>query len=238
MNLIFLDTESTGIDPAKDRLCQVCYRTEAQGTRVEYFKPPVPISIEAMSVTHITNKMVADKTPFIGSITHRELGELFAKGGILVAHNAKFDKNMLELEGLVVPKFICTLRVARFLDTEGVIPQYKLQYLRYYLDLDVEGSAHDAEGDVNVLYAVFQRLFVKVREGEASDESALIKMIEISSKPSLFRTFNFGKHAGKKIEDVAKTDRAYLDWLLNQKLSSGDDDEDWIYTLRFHLGKL
>jgi DNA polymerase III epsilon subunit-like protein len=236
MKLIFLDTESTGIDPAKDRLCQVCYKVDAEPTLVEYFKPPVPISIEAMSVTHITNKMVADKPAFIGSSMHSNLAKLLAEG-VLVAHNAKFDKTMLELEGLTVPRFICTLRLARHLDTEGIIPKYNLQFLRYYLDLDVAGSAHDAEGDVNVLYAVFERLFAKVRAGEADDAAALAKMIDISSKPSLFRTFNFGKHMGKRLEDVAKTDRNYLDWLLNQKLSSGDDDEDWIYTLKHYLGK-
>jgi DNA polymerase III epsilon subunit-like protein len=236
MKLIFLDTESTGIDPTKDRLCQVCYKVGADKARTEYFKPPVPISIEAMSVTHITNKMVADKPAFIGSAMHADLTALLAEG-VLVAHNAKFDKNMLELEGLTVPKFICTLRVARHLDTDGTIPKYNLQYLRYYLDLDVEGSAHDAEGDVNVLYAVFERLFAKVRAGTADDASAITQMIDISGKPSLFRTFNFGKHMGKKLEDVAKTDRNYLDWLLNQKLASGEDDEDWIYTLKFYLGK-
>ncbi len=236
MELIFLDTESTGIDPVKDRLCQVCYRTDRLGTRMEYFKPAVPISVEAMSVTHITNKMVAGKPAFKGSDMYRELEGLL-KDGVLVAHNAKFDKVMLENDGLVVPRFICTLRVARHLDVEGVIPQYKLQYLRYYLDLDVEGSAHDAEGDVNVLHAVFQRLFAKVRAGEASDEAAIAKMIDISSKPSLFRAFNFGKYMGKKIEDVAKTDKGYLEWLLNQKTVADDKDEDWIYTLRFHLSK-
>jgi DNA polymerase III epsilon subunit-like protein len=236
MKLIFLDTESTGIDPAKDRLCQVCYKVDGEPTLVEYFKPPVPISIEAMSVTHITNKMVADKPAFIGSPMHATLAKLLAEG-VLVAHNAKFDKTMLELEGLAVPRFICTLRVARHLDTEGIIPKYNLQFLRYYLDLDVAGTAHDAEGDVNVLYAVFERLFAKVRAGEADDVAALAKMIDISSKPSLFRTFNFGKHMGKKLEDVANTERNYLDWLLNQKLASGEDDEDWIYTLKFYLGK-
>ena len=62
-------------------------------------------------------------------------------------------------------------------------------------------------------------------------------MIEISSHPSLLRTFNFGKHLGKKIEDVAKVDRGYLEWLLAQKEASDQIDEDWIYTLKHYLGK-
>ena len=46
-----------------------------------------------------------------------------------------------------------------------------------------------------------------------------------------------GKHNGKKIEDVVKVDRGYLEWLLAQKLESDQIDEDWIYTLKHHLEK-
>lgn len=234
MELIFLDTETTGIDFSKDRLCQVCYRT-SKGTRMEYFKPPQPMSVKAMSVTHITNKMLEDKPPFSGSPMRAELESLLASGGVLVAHNAKFDCEMLRAEGLSVPLSICTLRVARFLDSKGIIPEYNLQFLRYYLDLDVPGSAHDAEGDVNVLYAVFQRLLSKVREQIPDEQAALQKMIEISSSPSLLGRFNFGKHKDKTVEEVARLDKGYLSWLLAQKLASDDKDEDWIYTLQHHL---
>ncbi|MES3005842.1 MAG: 3'-5' exonuclease [Patescibacteria group bacterium] len=236
MHLIFLDTETTGNDVTKDRLCQLCYKTEKGGIKVGYFKPPLPISIKAMSVTHITNKMVEDKESFEGSEMKKDLQTLF-KEGVLIAHNCKFDSAILEAEGMEIPQSICTLRVARFLDTKGVISEYNLQYLRYYLDVDVPGNAHDAEGDVNVLEQVFKRLLAKVREGEESDEAAIDKMIEISSKPSLYRIFNFGKYKDKAIEEVVKTDKGYLEWLLNQKITSGENDEDWIYTLQYYLKK-
>jgi DNA polymerase III epsilon subunit-like protein len=236
MHLIFLDTETTGNDVAKDRLCQLCYKTERDGVKVGYFKPPIPISVKAMSVTHITNKMVEDKEPFEGSQMKADLQALL-DDGVLIAHNAKFDKAILEAEGMTISKWICTLRVARFLDAKGVIPEYNLQFLRYYLDVEVAGNAHDAEGDVNVLEQVFGRLISKVKETEGSEEKAIEKMIEISSKPSLYRVFNFGKHKDKTIEDVMKIDKGYLEWLLNQKVTSGDNDEDWIYTLKYYLKK-
>ncbi|MHB1316371.1 MAG: exonuclease domain-containing protein [Minisyncoccota bacterium] len=232
MQLIFLDTETTGIEE-KDRLCQVCYRVEDE-VKVGYFKPPVPVSVKSMSITHITNKMLVDKETFIGSNFARDLQKLLTEG-ILVAHNATFDSEMLEREGITIPKFICTLRVSRYLDTEGVIPEYNLQFLRYYLDLEIEGNAHDAEGDVNVLYAVFERLLNKIKEVEGSDESAIKKMIEISNTPSLYKKFNFGKHKDRLISDVVQNDRGYLEWLLKQKLESGDNDVDWIYTLKYYL---
>jgi hypothetical protein len=70
------------------------------------------------------------------------------------------------------------------------------------------------------------------QEGE---DPIIEKMLEISSHPSFLRSFNFGKHNGKKIEEVLATDRGYLEWLLAQKLASDQIDEDWIYTLKHHL---
>ncbi|MEX0919243.1 MAG: exonuclease domain-containing protein [Parcubacteria group bacterium] len=231
--LIFLDTETTGNEVDKDRLSQVSYKT-SQGLKTAYFKPPLPMSVKAMSVTHITNKMLEDKETFEGSETKSELEELL-KEGVLVAHNARFDVAMLLAEGLEVPRRICTLRLARYLDKENKIPEYNLQYLRYYLDLEVVGKAHDAEGDVLVLETLFQRLFSKMKESESDEEKVLEEMMEISSRPSLFAYFNFGKHKDKLVADVAKTDRAYLEWLLAQKTLNNEDDEDWIYTLRHYL---
>lgn len=232
MKLIFLDTETTGIEKT-DRLAQVCYQVGDE-VKVGYFKPPLPMSVKSMSITHITNKMLADKEPFKGSEFARELQSLLSTG-VLVAHNALFDLDMLKREGLEIPQFICTLRVARYLDSGGVIPEYNLQYLRYYLDLDVPGNAHDAEGDVNVLSVVFQRLLSKVRESTPDDETAIQKMIEISSVPSLYKKFNFGKYKDKAIAEVVKNDRGYLEWLLKQKRESGEDDVDWMYTLEYYL---
>ena len=182
MNLIFLDTETTGNDVTKDRLVQVCYKTKESGTKVGYFKPPIPMSVKAMSITHITDKMLVDKEPFETSQMKKDLEFLLA-GGVLVAHNAKFDIAILEAEGVKVPRFICTLRVARFLDSKNLIPEYNLQFLRYYMGLEVEGNPHEAEGDVKVLVAVFDRLYKKIKEVEKTDEATVEKMIEISSHP-------------------------------------------------------
>lgn len=192
------------------------------------------MSVKAMSITHITEKMLENKEPFESSQMKKDLEFLLA-GGVLVAHNAKFDVAILEAEGLTVSKFICTLRVARFLDSKNLIPEYNLQFLRYYMGLEVEGNPHDAEGDVNVLIAVFDRLYKKVLEIEKTEEATTNKMIEISSRPSIFTFFNFGKYKDKKLEDVVKTDRGYLEWLLNQKNADGGTDEDWIYTLKHYL---
>ena len=232
--LLFLDTETTGNDLAKDRLCQVCYKTGTE-THTEYFKPPVSISIKSMSITHITNKMVADKPAFDESSMKKELKTLLVNHA-MVAHNAKFDIAMLEAEGLKVPNFICTLRIARHLDENAVIPEYNLQFLRYYLDLEIEGTAHDALGDVLVTEAIFNRQLQKFLEKGLSENETINEMIKISATPSLFKKMPFGKHKDKTLEEIARTDHGYLEWLYKQKLEDGEQDEDWLYTLKYYLG--
>jgi exodeoxyribonuclease X len=228
-NLVFLDTEATGSDPKTDRLCQICYKTEKGGIRTSYFKPPIPITVEAMSVTHITNKMVENAEVFSQSKMKEDL-EAALGDGILVAHNALFDIAMLRAEGVAVTRFIDTLRIVRYLDPDNKIPRHGIQYLRYFLELEVEGNAHDAESDVMVLEALFTRLHAKLPDVE--------KMIEISATPTLFKRFIFGKYKGSLVEEVLSKDRRYMEWLLNNMLSAEQDtDEDWIYTLKHYLGK-
>ncbi len=240
MKLIFLDTETTGNDLEKDRLCQVCYKIEDGDIKVKNFKPEVPISVKAMSVTNITNKMVENEPVFKGSDTANELQNLLNEN-ILVAHNAKFDIAMLQNDGLTVPKFICTLRLARYLDDAVEIPEYNLQFLRYYYDVDfgdIEIVAHSADGDVLVLEAVFKHLYNKAQEKSngATHEDIISRMIDISAKPSIIKKFVFGKYNGYLVEDVAKEDKGYLEWLLRTKEAEGTD-EDWIYTLKYYLKK-
>lgn len=241
--LIFFDTETTG-NTEESFLVQIAYKVGDESFS-QLYKPEVKIPPEASAVHHITNKMVENKPTFKESTNQPIIKKLFeAEDSIVVAHNAPFDLMIIEKEDIKPNKFICTLRVARELDTEGKIERYNLQYLRYLLDIEIEATAHDALGDVLVLEKLFERLKNKIKSQiptevgkELSEEDAIAKMIEISSHPSMMRTINFGKHNGKKIEEVLATDRGYLEWLLAQKLESGQMEEDWIYTLKHHLEK-
>ena len=241
MKLIFFDTETTG-NTEQDFLCQIAYKNGKE-TFAGLYKPEIKIPPEASAVHHLTNKMVADKPAFKDSEDFKKIKELFEdKDSIVVAHNAPFDLLMIRKEGIEPKNFICTLRVARDLDKEDKIPQYKLQYLRYYLELEVDGRAHDALGDVLVCEQLFDRLKKKiVKEESASrrmdDDEAIEKMLEISSHPTIIRKLGFGKHKGKTVEEVLRLDHGWLEWLLGEKLKSSEIDEDWIYTLKHYLGK-
>ena len=237
--IIFFDTETTGNEPKKDFLCQLAYKIGNE-TFCELYKPSIPIPPEASAVHHITNKMVADKKAFQESGEYKKIKKLLeSPDSIVVAHNAKFDYEIIKKEDIIPPNVICTLRVARALDKENVIPQYRLQYLRYYLDIEIEAEAHDALGDVLVLEKLYERLLDKImKEDSLNREEAINKMIDISSHPSLMNMFNFGKYNGKIVAEIVQVDRGYLEWMLTQKEQNEENEEDWIYTLKHYLGKL
>jgi exodeoxyribonuclease X len=224
---IFLDTETTGNGPA-DRLCHIAFKSkEGDAVNVnELFNPGMPITIDAMTVHHITNEMVQDKPAFQNSDTWKQLQDLVnSDSNVMVALNAAFDVDMLKKEGIEPKSVICTLKLARYFDNDGVIPRYGLQYLRYYLCLNIVAIPHTALGDILVLEALFNWIHAKAAQEFGDDFVG--RMIEVSKNPVLYRRMPFGKHKGLKMEEVPVD---YLQWLAGTDL-----EEDLRYTIEQYL---
>lgn len=231
--IVFFDTETTG-GGERDRLIALAAKERGAGEPIvnALYAPPVAITIDSMAVHHITPKMVAGKPAFMDAPEYGKLKALFEDTDtVVVAHNAAFDLAMLAREGIVPARVVCTYKVARALDPGEVVERYQLQYLRYFLGLEVDATAHEALGDVLVLEALFERLIAKMALKKGGEAAALEEMLAVSARPMLFTTFRFGKHKGEKIADVAKSDRGYLEWLLAAKKQDPAGEADWIYTL-------
>jgi len=235
MKIIFLDTETTDLE--KDaNLVQLAYKNTVTGKVVnEYFKPTKPISYGAMAVHHITNEMVENKPIFAGSPQQLELVEEL-DDAIVVAHNVMYDINVLKNEGVVVNQYLDTLRLARHLvDSE----EYKLQYLRYFLKLTGNGSAHDALGDIIVLESLFNHLKNLIAQNfKLQDDGEIMeKMLELNKLPVLLKNINFGKYKGKTFKEVGEIDPDYLAWLYGSESQKpiAEQDEEKIYTLKHYL---
>ena len=236
MNLLFLDTETTDI---KDNffIVQLAYINRETGKEVnEYFKPPVPISFGSMAIHHITEEMVADKPAFQGSKQQEKL-QSDLEGSLIVAHNAAFDVGVLKREKITTGKYIDTLQVARHLLKSE---QYRLQFLRYSLNLKVEGAAHDALTDIRILKKLYEHLeeALKKKENLTDDETVIKYMIELTHTPVLIETFRFGKHKGTPFAEVYKNDPGYLEWLYDSETSKPENEQskDLVHTLKHYLG--
>lgn len=146
--LVFLDTETTGIDDA--RLVELSYN----GVTVRC-KPTKPIEHGASAVNGISNTDVAHLPEFWEMPEYFVIKEVL-EAATVVAHNAKFDVGTLKREGINITKALCTKEMCQQLYPG--LPSYSLQFLRYYFDLKVTGVMHTSTGDVAVLRALWERM--------------------------------------------------------------------------------
>jgi DNA polymerase-3 subunit epsilon len=208
MRILFFDTETTGNTP-EDRIVQLAIKERGVATPVinELFKAPFPIPFESSAVHHISNRMVINKPLFKESPRYLEIKDLFeSPDTIVVAHNSAFDVAMLTAEDIHPSNVICTYKTVRHIDIETQFTNYKLQYLRYALDMELNVGAHDAMADVIVLELLFEYLLKKIIAGEKTEDEALAEMQVITKEPGFVREFSFGKHKGVRVEEVAKID--------------------------------
>lgn len=214
-----LDVETTGMEDHDQvvEIAAITGRLFERGAPIERtinttIKPSIPIPPTASAVHHITDDMVA------GSPSLDDVMEEFPVADLYVAHNAAFDRRFLPQ--LKAAPWACTMKVA-YAEFEDA-PSYGLQALRYWLGtpgppFGSGGHAHRAMYDVWTLAGLFDDL-----RSRGWDKD---RMIEVSSRPRLLRTIDFGKHKGTAFKDL---DRSYLDWMRRQP----DWDEDIQYTLK------
>ncbi len=241
---ILFDTETTG-NQDEDRVIQVGAMIVNANAEVEIFDElcysEVPIKIEAMAVHGITPDQIEGKGSFVETNFYKTLQTLNTQENYLIAHNLPFDLGMIEKEGFVSNmRLIDTLRVSKHLLSDQ--KSKALQYLRYaleiYKDEEQEAAkhaitikAHDAIGDVLVMKLLLSKL-VSLTKSKYPGENPMIKMQELTKTPVLIDSFTFGKHRGKKIQDVCQSDIRYIEWMRNNM----DLDEDMKYTLDKYLG--
>ncbi len=241
---VILDTETTGTDE-QDRVIQLGYMVLG-GKEIEvhneFCSADVPINYAAMEVHGITPEMIKGKPKCTEMPAYKRLLELNTPENYMIIHNAPFDLKMLEKEGFeVAMKVIDTLRVAKHVyeDEEA----HRLQYFRYKMGLykeeeaeakklGIEVKAHDAIGDVLVLKLFLTKLREAV-EKKYPGENPVEKMVDLTNTPILVKTFRFGKHKGKSLEEVAQEDPGYLRWMLS---SMDNLDDDMRYSINHYLG--
>jgi len=99
---LVVDVETTGLDPVRERIIEFCgvpFEYERDSGRILTVGPAVsfledpgrPISEEITRLTGITDAMVAGKT-----IDETAVGQLVAGAGLVIAHNAAFDRPFVD----------------------------------------------------------------------------------------------------------------------------------------------
>jgi exodeoxyribonuclease X len=211
---LVLDTETTGVDPAKDQVVELGFvmtdlQEDYDGNHY-LAKATVPISPEASAVHHILDCDLVNAPPLSETLEHLRARDRWKDAVAYVAHNAPFDRSFLPM--LDDKPWLDTLRMAKcYLPDAG---HYGNQFLRYFLKLDVprDIGAHRAEGDC-VATAALLRYLINGPAREDFERMGVAGFAAHVDSPLVLQVCNFGKHAGKTWADVP---RDYLGWILRQ----------------------
>lgn len=170
-DLVFVafDLETTGLSPQLDRIVEIGAVKYVDGKETAKYgvlvNPEMAMPPGAVAVNGITDDMLVGK-PTIREELPKFLE--FAKGGVLVAHNATFDlgfiRSAMARQGLgqLANDFVDTRVMAQ--KAFPGRPNYKLQSLA--VDLGVKAlDAHRAEDDARVCLEVFQACLRQLNPG-------------------------------------------------------------------------
>lgn len=187
--------------------------------------PGHPIPPETSAVHHIIDSDVVDAPGFGEAATAVFFDEerMQSRHMVLVAHNARFERQWLTPEVTGEVHWICTYKCALTVWPEA--PAHTNGTLRYWLnppglDRSKADPAHRAGPDAYVTAFLLRELLAR---------TTLDDLVLISSRPALLPRCTFGKHRGTAWADVPAD---YLRWVTGQQM-----DEDVLHTARHHLNK-
>lgn len=226
--LIALDLETTGLDPQRDRIVEVCLlKFQPDGSRdrlLARIDPGMPIPAAASAIHGITDADVVGM-PSFADLAEQVLG--FLDGCDLCGFNIKrFDLQVLYAEctrcGRTLP-----LEDRAILDTMEIFhrqePRDLVAAVRFYLGRE-HGQKHSAFGDslaaAEVLEAMVRRYgelprSVAELHSHFKDPGTLDsggKFVEVQGEIR----FAFGKYRGQPLTVIAATKPDYLEWMLTQ----------------------
>jgi DNA polymerase-3 subunit epsilon len=227
--LCVFDLETTGVDPLRDRIVEVSVLNLApDGTRevrTRRVNPERPIPPEATAVHGIRDEDVASSPPF--RLVARSLLEFFGDADLAGFNVRRFDVPLLDREfrdcGLDF-----SLARRRIVDAMTIFHMKERRDLaaavKFYLGRGHEG-AHGAEADVlasaEVLFAQLER-YPDLPADVGALDAALVPppppgALDRAGKFVLREgkvVFAFGKHTGKPLAEVARSQPSYLEWIL------------------------
>ncbi len=226
--ICFFDLETTGINISKDRIVEISilkvYPSGKEETNTWLVNPEMEIPKEVTAIHGISNEDVADKPTF--KELAKEVYNLIKDSDLGGFNSNRFDIPLLAEEMLRADiDFDMKNRLA--IDVQTIFHKMEQRTLtaayKFYCDKNLDG-AHSAEADTKATYEVLKAQIEKYDEVENNTKF----LAEFSSRKQFadfagFIVFNkngeecfsFGKHKGKKVEDVLATEPGYFGWVLN-----------------------
>ena len=226
--IVFFDLETTGVDTAKDRIVEISMvKVMPDGeeiTRTRRINPQMHIPEQATAIHGIKDEDVANEPTF--AQIAKSLAQ-FIEGCDFGGFNSnRFDLPMLVEEFLRVGVDV-DFKKRKFVDVQNIFHKMEQRTLvaayKFYCDKDLT-EAHSAEADTRATYEVLKAQLDRYPDLQ-NDITALAEFSErgqtadfagrIGYNDKGEEIFNFGKHKGRKVEDVFREDPSYYSWMIN-----------------------
>lgn len=226
--ICFFDLETTGTNVATDRIVEISVlKVHPNGNKESFtwrVNPEMPIPAGAAAIHGITDEMVANEPTF------KELApkvHALMKDADLGGYNSnRFDIPLLA-EELLRADVDFDLKKAVSVDVQTIFHKKEKRTLeaayKFYCDKTLE-NAHSAEADTIATYEVLKSQLERYQDLE-NDVTFLSKYSShknfadfagyIGFDKEGTEVFAFGKHRGKKVEEVMEKEPGYFGWLLN-----------------------
>ena len=229
--IVFFDLETTGTDNAKDRIVELAFiKLMPDGRKEKYVKrinPGMPIPPESTVFHGITDEDVKN-SPSFKQIAH-ELYE-WLRGCDMGGYNSsKFDLPLLAEEFLRAGVNV-DFTERNMVDVQQIFFKMEARTLsaayEFYCNKQLE-NAHSAEADITATIEVLEAQLEKYTD-IASDVPGLHKFTHTDEYVDYARrmvmkdghpVFNFGKHKGRKVEEIFTAEPQYYDWMMQADFS-------------------
>ena len=225
--ICFFDLETTGIDITKDRIVEISilkvYPNGNKESKTWLVNPTIPIPKAASDVHGITDERVA------GEPTFKELAKQIhnmIKDSDLAGYNSdRFDIPLLA-EEMLRAEVDFDLGNCVSVDVQTIFHKMEQRTLsaayKFYCGKDLI-DAHTASADTNATYEILKAQLDRYD----SLENNIKKLSEFTYRKQIAdfagfigynekgeEIFTFGKHKGKRVEDIFDEEPGYFGWLL------------------------
>lgn len=226
--LCFFDLETTGTDIAKDRIVEISilkvFPNQNKESHTWRVNPGVPIPAEVTAIHGISDEDVANEPTFdkLAPIVFN-----FIKDADLAGYNSnRFDVPLLA-EEMLRAGVDFDLKNTQKIDVQTIFHKKEKRTLeaayKFYCDKNLE-DAHSATADTNATYEVLLSQLDHYEDLEnntkwLAEYSSHKKTVDFAGMVVYNKkdeeVFGFGKHKGKKVEDILDQEPGYYNWIQN-----------------------
>jgi len=238
--LIIFDLEATGVNIGSDRIVEIAMLKVFPDGHEEFLRylvnPTIPIPEVVVAIHGITDEMVKNEPTFkeLAGKLHTFIGNSDLSG----FNSIKYDIPLL-VEEFLRAGVEFELKNRRIIDVQNIFHKMEPRTLKaaykFYCNTELI-NAHSAEADTRATFEVLKSQLQRYdgieytdKDGKTStpvtnDMNALNDFSYYNRNADLVghivfnakgqEVLNFGKHKGKVVEEIFKTEPSYYDWMM------------------------